>query len=93
MEILVIAKCRVPKTNVQQFSSIAKELVSISNTEKGCIEYNLYYDGDESFVFVEKWKSEEILQEHTKTKHFCKIVPELEILSRDGLSVKTYRVQ
>ena len=66
----VIAKDENAKNEIIDFS---KDLIENSKSEEGNIDYNLYEDtSDNSLMFVEKWESLEILQNHMQTDHFLK---------------------
>lgn len=61
----------------------AKELVAFSLRDKGCISYDLYgsLTNSDRLMIVETWESKEDLKAHSETKHFKRIVPELQDLS------------
>lgn len=49
-----------------------KKAVAPSRAEAGCLEYVLYESEaqDGVFIFSEKWKDEEAVQQHIQTDHY-----------------------
>ena len=72
--IMVLAKA-IPKDDEarEKIIEFAQDLIENSRKEEGNVDYNLYTNtGDESLLFVEQWKSIEILGLHSKSEHFLK---------------------
>jgi len=51
---------------------MAAKLVGLSNEEEGCISYGFYEDQTKpgNFLFFEKWKSREAINEHFGNPYF-----------------------
>lgn len=70
----------------------ARELVSETQKEKGCISYVLHQDiNDPSIItMLEEWVDEEALNQHNQTEHVRRIVPGLREL-RESTEINIYR--
>jgi quinol monooxygenase YgiN len=68
-----------PDVNVEEYLKLAKEVVSASRKENGCTMYTLFGDINDPLIFttIEEWADEEALNQHDKSEHVIKIVPEL----------------
>lgn len=91
--IRVVAKGKLkPEVKVEQYLEIARELVSETRKEEGCIYYALHQDiKDPSVVtMLEEWVDEEALNQHGKSEHVQRIVPELGKL-RESIEVNVYK--
>jgi quinol monooxygenase YgiN len=78
--VKVTAVCYVKEECLEEFLTIAKELVEKTNTlDKGCIEYYLYKDVNDSlhYIMLEEWESRSALDEHMEAQHFLDLVPKL----------------
>lgn len=64
----------------QALLETATELVEFSLRDKGCIDYDLYASttGDDRYMIIETWKSEEDLKRHMDSEHFKRLVPRLQ---------------
>lgn len=83
--ITIVAKSILKKGMKENFKLVAKELVTESRKEEGCISYNLYEDIDNENIltFIEEWKDEDAIKFHRETVHYTKIIPELLNLRED----------
>ena len=59
----------------------AKELVTASQKDKGCIAYDVFESATRHDVLMicETWKDAEALSAHEHTPHFMTLVPQIEI--------------
>ena len=74
------------QVNIENHSAvldIAKELVSKSLKENGCIAYDIFESATRSDVLMicETWKDAESLSAHEHTPHFMTLVPQIEELA------------
>ena len=78
--LVVYAKCIVSAQNVDEFLSLAKELVNETRKEESNISYELIKEkGDKSlYAFLEKWPNKEALDLHMETSHFTRLIPQIE---------------
>jgi quinol monooxygenase YgiN len=92
--IKVVAKFYIKSENVELFKKLIAELVDKTRTEDGCITYELFQDIDDSNIltFIEEWINIEALTEHTKTEHFMRIVPQLELLRDRSTEMNIYKL-
>ena len=77
------------KTKVLQ---LAKELVTQSIKEDGCVAYDIFESAtrDSVLMFCETWKDAKTLEIHAKSEHFVKLIPELEKLAKLKLEQFTF---
>ena len=61
----------------------AKELVDKSVNDAGCIGYDVYgsLNEDNHLMIVETWSDRQALEQHMKTEHFRKLVPQIESMA------------
>lgn len=62
---------------------LAKELVSKSLKDKGCIAYDIFESSTRTDVLMicETWQDETVLDAHMKAEHFVTIVPKIQSLA------------
>ncbi|WP_064967652.1 putative quinol monooxygenase [Tenacibaculum ovolyticum] len=71
--LTIIAKI-VAKEDKREFvKSELLKLISITRSEKGCINYDLHQDNENPnlFLFHENWESKELWQVHMNNKHLA----------------------
>ena len=91
--IKVVCKGKLkPGVKVEEYLIMAREVVSETRKEKGCITYALHEDINDSTILttLEEWVDEEALNQHNKSEHILKIVPELRKL-RESTEINIYR--
>jgi quinol monooxygenase YgiN len=72
--IFVVATMKTTSENQQVFVEAARECITETRKEAGCISYELHQsvsDAD-TFVFVERWENRESLEAHFKAPHLAK---------------------
>ncbi|MGG3467385.1 putative quinol monooxygenase [Neobacillus pocheonensis] len=71
---------------------IAREVISETKKEKGGITYSLHQDINDPTILtmLEEWEDEDALNQHNKSEHVLKIVPELRKL-RESTEINLYR--
>jgi Uncharacterized conserved protein len=90
--IKIIAEFFIKPDSVEEAVSFAKELVAETQKEAGCIEYNLFTDDKDKshLVIVEEWESQEVLDIHSSSEHFSRLVPAIGKLCEKEAVVHTY---
>ncbi|WP_203247350.1 putative quinol monooxygenase [Sporosarcina beigongshangi] len=91
--IKVVAKAKLkPSVKVEDYLRIAREVISETRKEKGCITYTLHEDINDPTILtmLEEWENEGALHQHNKSEHVLKIVPELRKL-RESTEINLYR--
>ncbi|MDR7238442.1 putative quinol monooxygenase [Neobacillus drentensis] len=91
--IRVVAKGKLKQgVKLEEYLTLARELVTETNKEEGCISYALHEDiNDPTIVtMIEKWVDEEAIEQHNCSEHVRKIVPELRKL-RESTEINLYR--
>jgi quinol monooxygenase YgiN len=92
--ILVFATINLKEGKNQEFLDITDSLIENTRKESGNISYDLYKDTqvDNVFVFVEKWKDEDVLSEHMETPHFKAFGEGVGSLLAEDLDIVQYKV-
>ena len=92
--IKVVAKFTIKAENVEEFKKTSTELIDKTRKETGCITYELFQDFTDSNIlaFIEEWDNVEALTKHTKTEHFIRIVPQLEMLKDKATEMNIYNL-
>ncbi len=80
MVIRVVCKAKLkPKVDHEEYLKIAREVVSVSRKEKGCIMYTLHEDihDPSTLTTIEEWVDVQAIDEHNKNENVWKYVQEL----------------
>lgn len=69
--------------NRKRLVELATELIELSLSDKGCVDYDLYgsLTNDDHLLIYETWESRADLDAHMASEHFKRIVPQLQDLS------------
>ena len=91
--IRVIATFQMKEDSLEKAIDMAKQLVSETRKEKGCIQYDLIQSDADStrLVILEHWATQEDLDVHSASEHFTTIVPTLVALSAEAPKIETYK--
>jgi len=70
--LILIAKFKTKPEFRTQMIELAKDAITPSNNEEGCMIYEFLQDpfDPDSFTFYEKWRSREDLELHFEEPHF-----------------------
>jgi quinol monooxygenase YgiN len=92
--ILVTANMTVMAEKRDEFLAIVRDLVKSSLAENGCISYRIYEDPEfpSSFVFIEEWDNQQILDQHFEEPHFKAFSQQLGSFVAGEPKVKVYNV-
>jgi quinol monooxygenase YgiN len=90
--IKIVAKAILKPGVKEEYLILAKELVTETRKEEGCISYSLYEDINDTNILtmLEEWKDEEYIKQHNNSEHVLRIVPELKKL-REVTEINLYR--
>ena len=91
--IKVVCKAKLKQdVKVEEYLIIAREAVSETRKEKGCISYTLYEDINDPTILttLEEWEDQESFNQHNKNEHVWKFVQELRKL-RESTEINLYR--
>ncbi|KAA8730270.1 quinol monooxygenase YgiN [Ewingella americana] len=71
MEVRVVATVVAKPEFVKEVTDAMHQLIEHSRQELGCLQYDLHQDIDhpETFIFYERWASQEALSQHNETEH------------------------
>jgi quinol monooxygenase YgiN len=87
--IVIVANIKVKKEFKDEvYNELIKLHASTHKYDEGCIQYELHKDlsDENSFTFVETWKSSEFLALHEQKEHFKTFVVKIEN-KIDGLTI------
>jgi len=92
--IIVTAMMHVKNGKKEAFILEAKDLISASRKEDGCINYNLLTDieDENALVMLEQWKDIDSLKKHMKTDHFLQFEVAIEPFLSNVVDIKSYSV-
>ncbi|MFW3411304.1 putative quinol monooxygenase [Aliarcobacter butzleri] len=77
MKIVAIVKARIKENMHDSLRQIANILqYEYAVDEEGCEQYESFIDGD-TFITIERWSSQELLDLHLKTEHVKIYLPKL----------------
>ena len=84
--IKIVAKMLVKTDKVEEFKTVAKELVEKSRAEAGNVFYSLNVSttNPRLLAFIECWKDQEAIETHKATEHFTGILPKLGGMCEEG---------
>ena len=90
--IKIIAEFFVKPESVDAVVEFAKELVAETKKEAGCIAYNLFSDDTDNthVIIIEEWASQEVLDIHSASAHFTRLVPAIVDLCAKAPAIRTY---
>lgn len=68
----IVATFKIKSEFKSEFQTEFKKIVEGSRAEAGCLQYDLHQDINDAntYVFLEKWQSQEIINQHNQTAHF-----------------------
>ena len=71
---------------------LGKELVEKSRMDEGNVAYDLFQStmNPRVMMFCETWTDDECLKKHSNAEHFTRIVPQIELLTRNGLKLERF---
>ena len=77
--IKIVARSTVRPECIEEYQSLARELVERSQAEEGNISYTLNQSTRDPRVhcFLEIWKDQQAIDLHNASEHFTRIVPQL----------------
>ena len=75
-----------------QLKALTDELVEKSLNDEGNHGYELFHSSTrpDVYLFCETWESEELLNKHSHSEHFTRLVPQIEALTLDGLHLERF---
>lgn len=90
--IKVVCKYKLKPDVKVEYLRLAKDLISESRKEKGCIYYSIYEEINEPLILtmLEEWEDEASLTAHNNSEHIKRIGPELAKL-RESRELNIYK--
>ena len=91
--VKVIAKFFVDQNKIVEFIQLSKELIENTRKESRCIKYELFEDTTKNTIFsiIEEWENTQALDAHFNSKHFIKLIPQLELIVTQRIEVNIYK--
>ncbi len=73
MALTIVANIRAKADKIALVKAELLKLIDITRAEKGCIQYDLHQDSENSahFVFYENWESRKLWQNHMNAPHLA----------------------
>jgi quinol monooxygenase YgiN len=92
--IIVTAMIHIKTGKKEAFILEAKDLISASRKEDGCINYNLLsnIEDENALVMLEQWEDIDSLKKHMKTNQFLQFEVTIEPLLAKGVDIRSYSV-
>ncbi len=80
MEIRIVAPLTVKPEYLEEVTQAMLAVVAASREELGCLQYDLHQEigSTHSFVFYERWRSDEAVAQHEASEHFQHFVTQLD---------------
>ncbi|CQI87793.1 putative quinol monooxygenase [Yersinia rohdei] len=80
MEVRIIASVVAKPEFIADVKAAVHQVIEPSREENGNLQYDLHAESDKpgSFVFFERWVSEDALEKHNNTEHFKALVKSIE---------------
>ncbi|MGR6861548.1 putative quinol monooxygenase [uncultured Aliivibrio sp.] len=74
--LTIVARVEAQEGKVEFVKAELLKLIEPTLKEKGCIQYDLHQDNENSnlFFFYEQWESEALLQDHLNTSHIAEYI-------------------
>ncbi|MDY7096712.1 MAG: putative quinol monooxygenase [Pseudomonadota bacterium] len=71
MPLSIIAQIKAKPEHAEAVKRELLKLVPITRAEKGCIQYDLHQDNEDSsfFIFYENWETRDLWQTHMSAPH------------------------
>ncbi len=91
--IRVVCKAKLkPGVNVEEYLNVARKVVEETRKEEGCIMYTLNEDVNDPSIMtnIEEWENLDALDQHNKSEHIRKLVPELRKM-RESTEINVYK--
>jgi quinol monooxygenase YgiN len=92
--VRVVAHIHAKAGKEKELQTILMTLLEPTRKEKGCREYRLYQNNQDSadFTFVEEWDSDAVLEVHLKTPHVQAALSQVPALVDTPPDVRRYRL-
>lgn len=90
--IKIVAKTLVREECVEEFKTLARELVEKSRAEAGNISYSLNQSlaDPRTFAIIEMWQDRAVLKAHSVSEHFTRIAPQLGKFAEQSFPMEMY---
>ena len=92
-EIIVLASARAKVGREDALEKAFRAAIQPTHEEAGCFKYALHQSVDDAhaFVMIEKWASQEALDQHLKAPHIQKLFKQLPDLLERPMQIQVYK--
>lgn len=76
-QIVIIAKIKIKEEFRAEVVPALIQLHGLTHqNDKGCLQYDMHrdYEDKNTYIFIETWESEKLLNEHMKKEHFLSFI-------------------
>lgn len=82
MQKVIIAQIAIQQGKESDFLKLAEEMVKTSNSETGCITYQLHKDlfGEGNYLFYEEYIDRKAVDAHNNSTHFHQFIKDITAL-------------
>jgi len=72
-KLTIVANIHASPDKIELVKAELEKLIPITRAEKGCLQYDLHQDNENSahFLFYENWESRELWQVHMNASHLA----------------------
>ena len=84
-KISIVARILVREGEADTIKAELLKLADLSKSDKGCINYDLHQDKENSNLFFvyENWKNPDALQKHVESTHFTEYMKATELATEE----------
>lgn len=92
--IMVTAKMKAKNGEKDKIIEKSQDIIESSRLESNCISYDLFAstEDDDVLMMFEKWKNQNALDLHMKTKHFKEFGKAIEEFLAEDLKIYVYSI-
>lgn len=93
MEVRIVAPLTVKPEYLEDVTQALLAIVAASREEPGCLQYDLHREigSSHSFVFYERWRSDEAVALHEASEHFQHFIKQIDG-KLDSIEVKKFHL-
>jgi quinol monooxygenase YgiN len=91
--LIVFAEGKAKSGKADELRSRLQSLLQPTRAEAGCVQYDMHESLDEPgrFVFFERWKSKESLDQHLQSPHLQEFFEVANDLVDGGVNIRLFR--
>ncbi len=92
-EIIVLAHARSKNGREVELEKTVRAAIKPTHAEAGCLKYAFHQSvaDKQTFVMIEKWASQEALDQHLKASHIVELFKKLPDLLQRPMQIQIYK--